>query len=89
MHTRPPKRGVALAMLIAVGAICPLIATSSHATPSCDLFCVFNNPAQSDLGSIMIDGRSFNVEYKGPHPNANGYTINLPRETTPYTFYGY
>jgi len=42
---RPPK-GLALALLIAAGTICPLIATSSQAAPACRYTCNSNVPAR-------------------------------------------
>ncbi|MGY2196485.1 hypothetical protein [Pseudomonas gingeri] len=42
LRTRPRKRGFAVAMLIAMGVACPLIATSSHAAPLCRYTCSTN-----------------------------------------------
>lgn len=89
MRTLPAKRGLALAILIAMGIICPLIATSSYATPVCELICLLDGPSASALfpqgASVSFDGRSYNVEYKDDF--TNGYSIDSPPEPPPYTHF--
>ncbi len=69
-HSTRPKRAMALAMLIAAGAICPLIATSSHAAPLCGLqarrVCNTNVPSRTPGYSP-----GFSAGYNNGY--ANGY----------------
>jgi len=96
MHTSSPKRWPALAILIAAGVICPLIATSSYAKPVCELICYLDDPFASTLSSpsgpsasvsFAGDPRPYPIEYNYSYSAGNSYSINLPAAIPSYTHF--